>query len=396
MPSFRWDKILQRWNEAILESVDPSLLPPEAIHRHWVGCPPATDAQIEAVEQQFCCRLPRSYREFLKVTNGWPFVNDCVRRLWPVQSLRLLSESQNSLVEAYSKVPELEPARRGEYSVLPSSHYAHVIQISDYDDGCFLLNPHVQTTSDECQACFFADWVSGAECYPSFKDLILSQYESFIAAHQAKSNNGHARHLHRNLRKPPKQTTTDPVEFLAELERLGFFRYCSPENAAQIRHQFLNLATAAQKSDARSDYERLITPGAALFPATSGRVANVDSEELIHGGAPYALSRLRPLLAATGIELAPVEELRTTDVYAARLEGVEQEFFKLKDGHPDREAGEVPLNAARFFLYETAKLVTRTLRSAAAPSASLRWKNPINPAPSPASPSFCSTMNSPT
>ncbi len=367
MSDFRWDKILQRWSEAILDSVEPSVLPEGALERKWVGNPPATDAQIDAAEERLQCRLPPSYREFLKITNGWPYVSDFVRQLWPIESVRPLAESQTGMVDAFSKVPELDSAKLGESATLPSSHYAHVIQISDYDDGCFFLNPLVQTTGDECQACFFANWVPGAECYRSFKDLILSQYESFVAAHPARSSNGGARAQRRNLRKPPEVTTEDPVAFLAELEKLGFFRYSPPEKAAQVRHAFLTLATAIKQDPTGAVGGRLASPGTALFTNSTRRVAAVDPEELLRGRAAYALSRLRPILAATGIELAPVEELGTSDLYVAKLEGVEHEFFALVDGQPAREGGLVPINAARFYMEETAKLVTKVLRKRKSP-----------------------------
>ncbi len=73
------------------------------------------------------------------------------------------------------------------------------------------------------------------------------------------------------------------------------------------------------------------------------------------------------MLAATGIELAPLEELRSGDIYAARLEGVEHEFFAIKNGHPHREGGDVPINAVRYFLYEIAKLLTKVFASGKSP-----------------------------
>ncbi len=363
MSPFSWEKTLKRWSDAILESGEPCDLPDAARASRWVGYPPATDDEIAAAEHRFRCTLPPSYKSFLKITNGWPLVSDSVRKLLPINSVEMLTESQPGIVDAFSKVPELDVPNVADYT-LASSHYSHVIQISDYDDGCFLLNPFVQTHEGECQACFFASWANGAECYPSFKDLILSQYESFLAAYSAPTSSIQRR----NLRKPPLATISDPTLFLAELDRLGYFRYCPPDNASTIRFQFLEHATAAQQDATAVSSGRVPPPGCALFTRSSGRVAVVDPDELNRARAPHAMSRLRPLLAATGIELAPLEETRGADVYGARMEGIEHEFFRLKDNHPHIEGGHVPINAARYLMYETAKLTTKVLRKRKSPA----------------------------
>ena len=240
----------------------------------------------------------------------------------------------------------------------------------------------VTTVEGECQACFFANWIPGAECFPSFKDLILNQYESFLASYTGKStrNGGKGNTIQRrSLRKPPMQTIADPTLFLAELERLGYFRYCPPDTASGIRYQFLELATTALADKTAVPQGRIPSPGCGLFTRSSGRVAVLDPDELNRSRAPYAMSRLRPLLAATGIEFAPLEEIRTNDVYGARMEGIEHEFFRLKDNHPYIEGGHVPLNAARYLMYETAKLTTKVLRKRKSPAriATLEQINPL-------------------
>src|SRR5688500_671018 len=108
MSSFNWERTLKRWSDAILESGEPCALPADAQTSRWVGYPPATDDEIGAAEQRLGCMLPPSYKTFLKITNGWPFVSDSVRRLLPIQSVRMLNESQPGIVDAFSRVPELE------------------------------------------------------------------------------------------------------------------------------------------------------------------------------------------------------------------------------------------------------------------------------------------------
>ena len=361
MSSFSWERILKRWSDAIIESGEPCDLLPDARANRWVGYSPATDDDIVAAEDRLQCLLPPSYKSFLKITNGWPLVSDSVRKLLPIQSVRMLSEAEPAIVDAWSKVPELDSPDAPDYT-LRGSHYSHVLKISDYNDGCFLLNPLVITRESECQACFFANWIPGAECYPSFQDLLLRQYEAFLAAYAGKSARNGVSIDRRSLRKPPLETISDPTLFLAELDRLGYFRYCPPDTASTIRYQFLELATTALADKTAVSTGKIPSPGCALFSKTSGRVVSVDPDELNRSQAPYAMSRLRPLLAATGIELAPVEEMGSDQLYAARMEGVEHIFFELRNGHPHIEGGNVPINAARYLLYETAKLATKVLR----------------------------------
>jgi hypothetical protein len=365
MRPFSWEKTLKRWSEAILDSGEDCELPQDARESRWVGYPPATDDQIAEAEQRLRCILPPSYKDFLKISNGWPLVSESVRKLLPIDEVCALSESQPAIVDAWSKVPEIDASAAD--STLAPSHYSNAIQISDYGDGCFLLNPLVQTHDGECQACFFANWVPGAECFASFKDLLQNQYESFLAAYNGKGTGG-TTIQRRSLRKPPVMTISDPTLFLAELDRLGYFRYCPPDTASGIRYQFLDLATTAQQDKTAVSSARITSPGCALFTKNCGRVVMIDADELNRGRAPYAMSRLRPLLAATGIEFAPLEEIRAGDIYAARMEGIEHQFFRIKDNHPYIEGGHVPINAARYLMYETAKLTTKVLRKRKSPA----------------------------
>lgn len=74
MGSFDWKSFLLCWSQIILESMndeEKQQLPQEVLDSGWFGYPGATDEQIAKVEARLQRRLPPSYREFLKVTNGW-------------------------------------------------------------------------------------------------------------------------------------------------------------------------------------------------------------------------------------------------------------------------------------------------------------------------------------
>ena len=62
-----------------------------------------------------------------------------------------------------------------------SAHMACLVQISDVDDGVYLLNPAAVTPDGEWEAWFFANWVPGPRRFPSFAHMMLSEYRSFAA-----------------------------------------------------------------------------------------------------------------------------------------------------------------------------------------------------------------------
>ncbi len=60
-----------------------------------------------------------------------------------------------------------------------AGHMRSLVQISDVDDGVYLLNPKAVTPDGEWEAWFFANWVPGARRFPSFAHLMLHEYRSF-------------------------------------------------------------------------------------------------------------------------------------------------------------------------------------------------------------------------
>ncbi len=71
---FDWQSFLLRWSGEWADSLpdEEQSDEDEAARRdRWLGFPPAPEARIEATEARLGRRLPPSYREFLKVSDGW-------------------------------------------------------------------------------------------------------------------------------------------------------------------------------------------------------------------------------------------------------------------------------------------------------------------------------------
>jgi len=181
MTTYNWEKLLQSWNRDILTSGEyRSYLPAEVIASGWLGFPGASEAQIEQAERRLKTKLPPSYREFLKITNGWRMTTPFIWRLWPTEEIEWFSVRRPDWVRSWEIVAEF-------YSLKPPPELAYMthlkatLEISDEGDSAiYLLNPLVISPDGEWEAWFFASWLAGAERYSSFWELMLAEYENFL------------------------------------------------------------------------------------------------------------------------------------------------------------------------------------------------------------------------
>jgi len=360
-----WETMLKRWSEAMIASGEFSqVLDPTRAAEGWAGFEPASDDAIEAAEARLGERLPKSYRDFLKVSNGW-WVGGTSGpvRFWAVEEIRPLRETCPDLVATWSQNVGEDERAGGDDGAwedgLEPAHYSSVIQISDDHDGFYLLNPR-KSRKGEWQAAFYANWVPGAECQDSFKELMYRLYEAYAAAHPAAGAEPKKRKL--NLSKPPAVHEEDPVKFMADLKRLGFFKHTTAETAERIAREFFAKCQESKLlREQRLPGNYYYSPGAAILTEECGRLARLECGRLASERAGYGLEVARRLLATAGVELAQGREIISEGAYGAMLEGIQQEFFRLRKGHPAKMGGEHEVNAARYVLYECAKLVNRVL-----------------------------------
>ncbi|UUU28272.1 SMI1/KNR4 family protein [Streptomyces sp. DSM 40750] len=73
--AFDWRSFLLRWSGEWADSLPDGETPGEedetARQARWLGFPPASEERIAAMEGRLGRRMPPSYREFLKVSDGW-------------------------------------------------------------------------------------------------------------------------------------------------------------------------------------------------------------------------------------------------------------------------------------------------------------------------------------
>ena len=139
-----WRKLLTRWSRELMGtelavSVEP---PPDSTD--WLGFAPATASDIEAAERRLGLVLPPSYRSFLLTSNGWRRTTPFIDRIRPVQEVDWFSTENEQWVEFYSDNDVSVTDAEYDYSDDGASgcraeHMSSLVQISDVDDGVYLL-----------------------------------------------------------------------------------------------------------------------------------------------------------------------------------------------------------------------------------------------------------------
>src|SRR5690242_94056 len=83
-----WKQILAEHSNFILRSSNlTDEVPKEVRKAGWCGQPPASDEAIAQAENRLEKELPPSYREFLKVANGWRVFDSFIPRLWSCEEI---------------------------------------------------------------------------------------------------------------------------------------------------------------------------------------------------------------------------------------------------------------------------------------------------------------------
>ncbi len=210
MSAFDWKSFLQQWSQAILESMTEeqlSSLPADVIATGWLGYPGATEQQLAQVEAQLRMPLPPSYREFLKVSNGWRQTTPFIHKLWSTEGIALFASRHLKWIEAFTETHEgdylnfdqaqelddfWEPlsvsddeyftyGEEQDCSQVRVEYLKTAIEISDVGESAiYLLNPQVVTEEGEWEAWFFADWLPGADRYRSFQEMMVAEYQNFL------------------------------------------------------------------------------------------------------------------------------------------------------------------------------------------------------------------------
>jgi hypothetical protein len=187
---FDWRAFLAEFSSELLADPDiKSAQTEEAVESRWLGFHGATEEELGLLEARLEVTLPPSYRQFLAASNGWRSTGYFIDRLWSTGTIRWFRDHNQEWIDAY-----VEPAAR--LPAIPDEDYLvygerqtgirveylqNALEISDEGDSAILLlNPAIVTDDGEWEAWFFANWMAGAERYPSFRELMQAQRRGFL------------------------------------------------------------------------------------------------------------------------------------------------------------------------------------------------------------------------
>ena len=182
-----WKELLFQWSKDILGNAKyKEYVPADAIDKEQgrIGYPGADEFLLAEAESRLGVALPNSYKEFLKITNGWPIAGQYVERILPVQEIDWFATKSREWIEAWRYGLRIG-LNEGNFSVLKKNlwfneeHLDSALQISEGGFGVYLLNPQVKFEHGEWEAWVFES-ETGAELYRSFWELMLAEYESFL------------------------------------------------------------------------------------------------------------------------------------------------------------------------------------------------------------------------
>ncbi len=162
-------------------------LPPHVRSQGWLGFPSASDENIAATESRLGIALPPSYRDFLKVSDGWLKPTHAIHRLLSVDKITWFKAKNRNWIKAFTqpamfnlepKIPDQDYFAYGQFAQqFRAPHLKETLQISEVGDAAvYLLNPQVITQDGEWEAWFFADWLPGVHRFRSFQEMMESQY----------------------------------------------------------------------------------------------------------------------------------------------------------------------------------------------------------------------------
>ncbi|HEY0735485.1 MAG TPA: SMI1/KNR4 family protein [Herpetosiphonaceae bacterium] len=192
MDRSHWEALLRQWSRDVLASDEyVGLLPAEVLAAGWLGYPGATEAEIQQAEARLGTQLPPSYREFLKVSNGWRITSPFIERVWSTSEVAWFAERNQHWIDAYRSAEGMDRTvpdsqyfvyGEGQDPVLFRVEYLQTaLEVSEEGDSAiYLLNPKVVTPDGEWEAWLLANWLPGAQRYRSFWEMMQAEHESFL------------------------------------------------------------------------------------------------------------------------------------------------------------------------------------------------------------------------
>ncbi|MBB4683821.1 SMI1/KNR4 family protein [Amycolatopsis jiangsuensis] len=175
-----WEPWLRRWSEEWVSVAEPDEVEPEVRADRWLGFAPATESEVVAAEARLGMRLPPSYRQFLRCTNGWRDAGSFVSRMRDTESVGWVRDFEPHWAE-WEELTDQDNADPGN-----GNRFTRGLLLSlEADAGILFLDPGDVDASGEWAAYSLFSWRAAPPVrFASFAALMEHLYAEFHQMHQ--------------------------------------------------------------------------------------------------------------------------------------------------------------------------------------------------------------------
>ncbi|MFE7524917.1 SMI1/KNR4 family protein [Kitasatospora sp. NPDC057542] len=178
---FDWRPFLVRWSGEWSDSLpddETTSQEDEAARRgRWLGFPPASEERIAAMEDRLSRRMPPSYREFLKASDGWQHAGGFIRLLAGTTDARW-HDNESGLADMFEEYldDDAGPAERRDADI-----WRRGLQLDVESDATYvLLDPEDVGDDGEWAVYTWAGWrAAPPERYANFAEFMRSMHQEF-------------------------------------------------------------------------------------------------------------------------------------------------------------------------------------------------------------------------
>ncbi|GAB2583908.1 SMI1/KNR4 family protein [Streptomyces capparidis] len=178
---FDWRPFLHRWSAEWADSLpagEARDADDEAARQaRWLGLPPASEERIAAMEERLGRRMPPSYREFLKVSDGWRHAGGFVWLLAGTEAARW-HENESGLADILGEYldDDATPEERDEVEI-----WHRGLQLDVESDATHvLMDPEDVDEHGEWAVYTWASWrAAPPERHPNFLEFMREMHREF-------------------------------------------------------------------------------------------------------------------------------------------------------------------------------------------------------------------------
>ncbi|MFJ6570677.1 SMI1/KNR4 family protein [Streptomyces sp. NPDC091292] len=201
--AYDWRSFLLGWSGEWADSLSEDESRGEddeaARQARWLGFPPASEDRIAAMERRIGRRMPPSYREFLKVSDGWQHAGGFVSLLAGTDDARWHND-ESGLADVFEEDldEDSEPEERREADL-----WRRGLQLDVESDATYvLMDPEDVDEVGEWAVYTWAGWrAAPPERYANFLEFMRSMHREFhsLRAHRSDGEPAFVNDTTRNL-----------------------------------------------------------------------------------------------------------------------------------------------------------------------------------------------------